>query len=256
MKNSLRLVFALAFAGVSVTAGYLFYQNKELKRRIPAEEPPTSAGECRPINTGPMNWLTIKEAVKMVRAYGENQGRNIDMGWNRKLRSNTPGRNETDSFVDSRYIVFPMDTIKKFIKIIEAMLAQGSPLNDNGTTIRSCDLGIRFYYAAYDSLAPQDKINETYKARHTLVLVPAYLNSRGDIYEDFFPMYKQPSGRPEKIVALPARELNGSFEDFPILAMRKLNDIQSLAKNHGTLCPPPKPCASEILDLASKPPQE
>src|SRR3954470_24599956 len=154
MKNSLRLLFALAFVGVSATAGYLFFQNKELKRRTPKDEPQASTGECLPINTGPMNWLTLKEAVKMVRQYGENQGRNIDMGWNRKLRSNSAGRALTDSFVDSRYVVFPMDTIKKFILIIEKMLSSQNPVNDNGKIIKTCDLGIKFYYAAYDDLNP------------------------------------------------------------------------------------------------------
>jgi hypothetical protein len=255
MKNVTSIVFGIAFLAASGIAISLYNKNKQLAKEYLDinKRPYRLRAECGNPYTGTMHWIKLAEAVGMVREYGENQAYNINMGRNKKLRP-TPTA-AVDSFMDSRFITFPLDTLKKFIWIIENMLDDAGPLNDNGDSIRTCDLGIKFYYSTYEGLQPTDRIKQTYKGRHTLLLVPAYLNTSSDIYTDFFPAFKETTGKPSTLANLIAREYNADTAyvrrgGAPILGMA--SDDRDIGRNHGTLCPPPDGCISDILKLAAR----
>ena len=256
MKNSLRILFGIAFLAVTAVAVYFYDKNSKLLKAYADlnKRPYHLRPECGNPYTGTMNWVKLSEAIGMIREYGDNQAHDINMGRNKKLRPDPAA--VVDSFMDSRYITFPMDTIKKFIWIVENMLDGARPVNDNGDSIRTCDLGIKFYYSTYEGLQPTDRIKATYKGRHTLLLVPTYLNSSTDTYTDFLPAFTDATtGKPSRMATLAARESTGdaTFLDrggATILAMAA-ND-RNIGRNHGTLCPPPDGCISELLDLAAR----
>jgi len=115
--------------------------------------------------------------------------------------------NETLVMDDANAIWFDMLTLKKFIADIE------KEANDIDPKVRTEDLGIRFYYAAYPD-EPHEPIPSDYARRHTLIMVPT--KKQDGLNYDFNPY--QESGH----------------------ALAVSLDVQgkAVAQNHGALIPP------------------
>lgn len=137
---------------------------------------------------------------------------------------------------DGRACWFPIDTLKKFICLVEKY--------SKNLNLNSSDLGIRFYYGVYGDSASHiwDK---AYASQHTLFMVPTY-NDKSTSYDiDFDPRFSCT----EKINAHV-----GLTDAFPIKDMaqvitqgkkvRRLLIIASTSvsgQNQGHMCPPTCP---------------
>lgn len=115
--------------------------------------------------------------------------------------------NECMGIDDANAIWFDMVTLKKFIADIEKEAYEVDP------EVRTEDLGIRFYYAAYPE-EPQEPIPADYARRHTLIMVPT--KKKDDLNYDFNP-----------------------YEDSShALAVTLEVSGRAVAQNHGALIPP------------------
>lgn len=248
-----RIIPGLLFLAACAAAVYFYLQNKELKKDLAFERTPKlSKNGCADPCGSRLKWISLREAVGMIAEYGNNQCANINKGMSLKLRTMglAPGQSV---FNDSRFTVFAMDTIKAFICSIDKMLNYYKPQNADGKPIRNCELGIKFYYAAYPGLSADDNISTTYQGRHTLVMIPAYINSETGKYTEFFPSAINPSNhRPLDLVQLysldSARSTRMGKLEMQVLTLTPSDE--RIGKNHGTLCPPPDNCSSPLLELA------
>jgi hypothetical protein len=249
MKNSYRLLIGVSFAAVIAAGVYLYFDNVAKARTIvelTEKCPPDPNDGCPNSYTGGMNWVKLSDAIKMVREYGNNQATDIDSLMRNKLN--------TRAFRDSRFITWPLDTIKKYISIIEKQTMTVPLVNDNGRVIKRCDLGIKFYYSAYTGLVPGMDTEKTYKGRHTLIMVPTYLRASDSIYVEFSPFYFV-GNKPmpfKDLLNIESKSAKGDDDQKnKIAAAFLMMDADGDAgKNHGTLCPPPSDCDAEILNLA------
>ncbi|HEY0678541.1 MAG TPA: hypothetical protein VGD17_09655 [Chitinophagaceae bacterium] len=234
MKPISIILIVMAFLGIAVTAAYIYTGDK-------ASAPMTlsSAGhQHTTLCESDMVWVSLPEALERIQEYGDKQWRGI----NTQLNGHLGRDNAEQKFADSRFITFPMDSIKKFICKVEQMVAENGNKKEDGSPIRPGDLGIRFYYAAYPGLTPADIPNQTFKGRHSLLLVPTYLNTR-NTYVEFFPAYVSGSGVP-----MPLGNIYKAQQPGKPVTLMLLNE-QDVAKNQGTLCPPPDPCNAELLSM-------
>lgn len=134
---------------------------------------------------------------------------------------------------DAHSIWFDLGTLKKFVADIEC---EAQKVDAN---ISENDLGVRFYYAAYPTVAnwgqmANQTIEQEYAGKHTLVMVPT-LRMEDELGEplnyDFNPLdpatYSK-SNNPDtnKVMALSS--------DSSLLS-------DALAQNHGQLIPPSDP---------------
>ena len=115
--------------------------------------------------------------------------------------------NETLVMDDANAIWFDMLTLKKFIADIEKEASDIDP------EVRTEDLGIRFYYAAYPE-EPQEPIPADYARRHTLIMVPT--KKEDGLNYDFNPY----------------------AESGHALAVSLDVSGKAVAQNHGALIPP------------------
>lgn len=118
---------------------------------------------------------------------------------------------------DSRACWYSLDTLKKFICLIENYAS--------GFKIPSSELGIDFYYAVYGN---KESIWEpSYKSLMTLFMVPTYkrldFDPRSSLLLNGIQTFDSISDASEPLV------LDGSTAN---------SDIPGLAKNQGQLCPP------------------
>lgn len=201
---------------------------------------------------GEMKWVTIPEAVEMISQYGKNQYQGINATMLAKQQRE--GRPAADPFADSRYLIFPLDTIKKFICTMEEKLRSKPHHNANNEPIRTCDLGIKFYYAAYASHTNAAGITDSLTGKHTLIMLPTYWERKAGAFLEFFPGYVDGSGHPlppESLYdvnwpqPLTATQLKTMMEYVIIFAADK-----DAGKNQGTLCPPPDACNAALLKMA------
>jgi hypothetical protein len=257
MKNSFyKIILPVAFVVLASAFFYLLNQYFKLRDRdtVRPDSAYTSDGCTNPC-TGKLAWIKLSEAIKMVSEYGVNQAANINVGVTNKLRSVLLPGTLTESFKDSRFIVFPMDTLKNFICTIDNMLRDNHPVNANGSLIKTCDLGIKFFYATYPGLDPHQSITNTYKGRHTLILVPSYLDTKTNLYTEFFPSaIDVTTRRPYSLNQLIGWDSLGTLpahgvETLPLFTLTL--DDPEVGRNHGTLCPPPDDCLSAILQAAN-----
>lgn len=137
---------------------------------------------------------------------------------------------------DAHSIWFDLGTLKKFIADIECEAQRVNP------EISENDLGIRFYYAAYPTVANWSQIgnlpiSQDYAGKHTLVMIPT-LRMEDESGEpcnyDFNPLnpdtYTRSGNDPKfeaEALALSSRETSSPNE--------------TLAQNHGQLIPPSDP---------------
>ncbi|RPD39588.1 hypothetical protein [Chitinophaga barathri] len=251
------LLFSLlGIALLTLSAAYYLEHEKP-----PVERPqPITAAQdaCPDPCTGEMKWVTMNEAVEMIAEYGKNQYKGIKKGITDKLRP-TRG-DQADQFADARYITFPVDTIKKFICQVESILGKGEHLNAADRRIKPCDLGIKFYYAAYRGIAAEADIKRSKKGRHTLLMIPTYWDDSLKEYIEFFPGYVLPDKH--------TMPLGQVFDDYyvsdsklaykkkplpsgnPPMMLLSLSIDRDAGKNQGNLCPPPDGCRSALLQKA------
>lgn len=159
-------------------------------------------------NIGTDNTLTVAQAMKYVKNY---EPRSIDIdsiypaGADRK-----PVTRKTQ---DTRAVWFGIDRLKALVEKIEA---------EGGD-------GIRFYYAAYDSVYNGKTDSHTpikpYWNHNTLIMVSTKDSS--GIHKDYYTDFK----------------LNGKFKGFIITAR---------PENKGEMCPPPVDCNGTGATLISR----
>ena len=238
MKRFSITTFAVIFLGFVVAAAYFYNGNTTTG----ADKLPAASYGKASLCQADMVWVTLPDAVGRIKTYGKNQWEGINSRINSTLgRKNLPSDKQ---FSDSRFITFPMDSVKKFICKVEQMVVEYGNKKEDGTPIQASDLGIRFYYAAYVGLTPAQLPSSTYKGRHSLLLVPTYLDPTGT-YVEFFPAFVSEDGVPMKLSTV-------SKLPSPMgrpMTLMLLNE-QDVAKNQGTLCPPPLPCSAELLSMA------
>jgi len=166
---------------------------------------------------------------------------------NDKIRPHT-----NENFQDSRSCWYSLDTLKKFMCLIERY-ARMDPDFDPSTS----DLGIRFYYATYpateqqtmllkiDSATPPKVIPVSVGLHHTLFMVPTHHDKESDLDLDVFqPM----TVRGSEIVA-PDNKISPATLYHPdwqvmmksassrLLIMGQTIGFPS-SKNQGSACPP------------------
>jgi hypothetical protein len=255
MNNSLvRVLFSVLLIAAVAVAIYFYLQNNKLEKQVAyLRTPATDKNGCPDPCNRELKWISIREAVKMIATYGENQGSLVNKAMSEQMREmGVPA--SRSRFFDSRFIVFPMDTIKAMICSIDKMLNQYKPLNADNRPIRTCEVGIKYYYAAYPGLDAGDNLARTYQGRHTLVMIPAYVNSSTGAYTDFFPAATDPATRRpielERLAQMDSSRLRRPGMPLQILTL-SIND-EKIGRNHGTLCPPPENCTSPLLQLADQ----
>lgn len=132
--------------------------------------------------------------------------------------------------VDSRAVWFNLDSLKKFIWVIESQ-ARKNHLN------AASKLGVRMYFARYPAAANWGDyggalsfINTNYNKMHTLIMVPTYNNGTYNV--DFDPYYF--SGNvPSSLL-----DILASTNNPKLGLMRSVTDQTITAQNHGDLIPP------------------
>jgi len=166
---------------------------------------------------------------------------------NDKLRPLT-----NENFQDSRSCWYSLDTLRKFMCLIEKYARMDSAFDPS-----TSDLGIRFYYATYpvteqqtmllkiDSATPPKVIPVSVGLHHTLFMVPTHHDKESDLDLDVFqPM----TVRGSEIVA-PANKISPATLYHPdwqvmmksasarLLIMGQTIGFPS-SKNQGSACPP------------------
>jgi hypothetical protein len=178
--------------------------------------------------------ITLQEFVNGVSKYGRTRSRIINP---------TLPRMGLDSIRDARACWYSLDTLKKFICLIEKFShLQG---------LRTDSLGIRFYYAVYPEDGPHVR-DMNYRDRHTLFMVPTYRDSIHNI--DFDPRLSYQNQIPLGSYLSIRRMLDSlkSFSGARIMMIGALFDSPNMYENQGQLCPPacPEPVTSllETID--------
>ncbi|SDF52057.1 hypothetical protein [Chitinophaga filiformis] len=251
-----------SFAGITLLTLATIYhqqQKKESRAVSPQSGVQIIRTSCPDPCTGPMKWVKLNEAVEMISEYGKHQYKGIHENMVKDLQA-TKGP-QANLFADSRYITFPLDTIKKFICKVESMLGREAHLNSVNQPIKSCDLGIKFYYAAYPGIAAEADIEHTKKGRHTLIMVPTYWDTALKNYVEFFPGFLQANKHPMTIEQVldvytnpqKTKQLLTLQKRMPVgmgPEMVSLESEKEVGKNQGNLCPPPDGCNAALLSLA------
>lgn len=128
---------------------------------------------------------------------------------------------------DAYAACFNLDSIENYIGHLRAQVAASGCSSLNR-------LGIRFYYAAYSNPA-EGNMPSAYSKKHTLIMIPAYMNEYG-YYVDFDPMHV------DSVSCTPAPlGRSSSFNNAPngssVTSM--MSSGQIYAMDHPMLSPPP-----------------
>lgn len=173
MKKIL-ITAAILFAGIIMFQSCANNRQREQASRTDTSQNPT-APEIEGLSEMPIavsgrldsleGLLTDNIAVEMSQAYRDDSSKSHFIN-----RRGNVGN-------DARSIWFSLETIKRFIKEIERAVPRG-----DGRPV----LGVRIYYAKYPKLpdARLSKVDSTFQGRHTLFMVPTYLDING-INTDF-----------------------------------------------------------------------
>ncbi len=145
---------------------------------------------------------------------------------------------------DARACWFAVDTLKKFICIIEKYSRK--------LKIPAKDLGIRFYYAVYPDSSAKHLWNRKYASQHTLFMVPTYNDKKKNFDIDFDPRFSCD----EKARLHLGPDDPYTIRDIAELCRRKpgqngLTIItapdQLSSQNQGQMCPPTCPLSTTAL---------
>jgi hypothetical protein len=164
-KNPLIIVIALL--AVSFGAYVYFYPPVKNPKPIynPEAPPVGNCVDCEKETEG----QTFTHFSSVVKNYRERIWDDVNLKHFGYTTTGVPDVSSTPMFTgtDARTIWFDMDTIKRFFCTIEKYNKQ---LTNPGKS-----LGIRFFYAVYDS----DDETESKRNRHTLFMVPTYKAADG-----------------------------------------------------------------------------
>ncbi|HEY9009091.1 hypothetical protein [Ohtaekwangia sp.] len=212
--------------------------------------------------------LTVEEFMKGVARYGDTHAALV----------NAAPFMTVDSLKASRSCWYSIDTLKKFICLIEEYSRQ--------VDVKPEELGIRFYYAVYPANGPMHN-GQNYKSLHTLFMVPTVQQKGDAVPVDFDPRYSakyfSESGAVKSDVAdsndvkkekydqkqdqgkVDQKETDGKLTYIPLLKMPKTEkplvlDLTSanaaatsgMVKNQGLLCPPTCSDATAAVLSASR----
>lgn len=222
------LLFLVLLAGII----YLFLENQRLRDSTgPGKENQTtfyvSEGSVNPISIK-LNYLRFDEATKMVGSYTDYQYKYVTEGLNRYI-----GRGDS-LFFDARLTSFSLDTVKKLVHTMDELVKSGKLTKPDGSRITSSELGIKLYYAAYPGLRPGMPY-DSLSGRHTIVLVPAYRDSKTMAYNDFYPSGEIPKKEPNSL--LNNFKFRNAVKAMGFLPAPPANP--EVGVNHGGACPPP-----------------
>lgn len=135
-----------------------------LKKNLPLSSLSRAENPCNNCyNTGfvpqTLDYLDLEDVViSMIRNYKNNQYQAI-----------TSAGSVPSTVDDARCVHFSLNKLKSFIYEIESQCCALQCKDNLG------ELGIRFYYGAYNRTAPlTSDIHHEYAGKHTLVLVPTY----------------------------------------------------------------------------------
>lgn len=149
----------------------------------------------------------------------------------------------TKEFQDARSCWYSVDTLKKFICLLEKYADKVNIKNDQ--------LGVRFYYANYPMGYYRDKPSEIH---HTLFLTSTYKNTSG-LNEDFDPRVSADSGKVITLANL-INERDPNFRIRPLFmiagttapSMFRTSTLtaSNISMNQGDLCPPSSDCNTTL----------
>lgn len=137
-------------------------------------------------------------------------------------------------FQDARSCWFSLDTLQKFLCLFRHYTDSTSCIGASHF-LSSHDLGLKFYYAVYDSGVTSEGYDYGY--HHTLVIVPAYKNDRNELI-DFDARTSCQSGN-----IVPLNKLSASSQFFGLGG----SQVTATAGNQGQLCPPKCPTNDPTL---------
>lgn len=208
------------------------------------------------------------EASKFVKGLA----RYRNFKWNAINKRDSAEINNGKPFEDARSCWYSIDTLKKFICLLEKYSQYV------GSGIQHENLGIRFYYAAYDV-----SVNDTYQIKtiskdaqstytqplglyHTLFMVPTYHDKEVNLDIDFDPRascgktieeINQHPVNPDQIVNPTAKDLfiwnkylADSTSKLFILDHTSVTAKTPSVQNQGRLCPPN--CPTSVFSTLSQ----
>jgi len=187
---------------------------------------------------------TVSDVVQNVARYKGTHWKKIinasDWGWaNGQPMSLTKPKIK---ILDSRACWFPLDTLKKFICLIEKYSSENKQQK-----FSSSELGIRFYYAVYPKNLDGDP---NYRNHHTLIMVPTF-KDKGNENTDFDPRYMYDSSADSKHASL-----SNLYFNAPRTKILHISPIMNstldngMYKNQGQLCPPYCPSSLNVMESA------
>ncbi len=179
----------------------------------------TASKSCVDCTNDAFYGLTVDDFVKGVARYRKTH-------WD-KINSDPYMLTEQKGMQDARACWYSVDTLKKFICLIEKYSKSlGLPADK---------LGIRFYYATY----PYKGVwKPEYISHHTLFMVPTYSDERDDNI-DFDPRYNVKTKK--KLQPLSQIGKDNFSTQLLVLDGTTSNAAHVTAKNQGQLCPPTCP---------------
>lgn len=206
--------------------------------------------ECVDPCKKPYPGLPINIVKSMIDEYGNNQAAYINQGVVNLLGAR---QGATFEYSDARSVYYELDTIQQFLCTIKTRVSDNVLVKSDGQPIQDCDLGIKLYYAAYpNTTVKHTKLTlETYEGKHTLVIVATYRDADNTI-KIFDPnyFYKDPIKnmiRPTEITSDWIKEQITKNSSILVMAAAGIKSEGPLARNHGTLCPPPSNCEDPLL---------
>jgi hypothetical protein len=202
--------------------------------------------------------LPISTVKAMINEYGQKQYADINNAALGRIRfilgANTAGTQAPSySYTDARNVYFDLDTIRQFICTIIEKVKEKDLRKTDGTLIESCDLGIKIYYAAYKNVTlVKAKIKQglldSYAGKHTVVLVATYRDSDKKIKAFDPKQFNRDAiariNRPMPMSQILQNNWSGSLTALTVSMVSAESGI--IARNHGTLCPPPGNCEDDL----------
>ena len=206
--------------GISLT---LFYNHLTAEQNTKSVAPQETDSGCDPNS---FYGLTVKEFMEGVARYKTTRADLIDSSLYM----------DTNNIRDARSCWYSIDTLKKFICLIEKFSA---PLG-----INHHQLGIRFFYAVY-AADTSLLLHKRYKGHHTLFMVPTRKEEGRNI--DFDPRYLwKKKNLPHGGKLLPGDYIITGIP--PTVRPLMLDGVsvnratgeldENMSKNQGQLCPP------------------
>jgi hypothetical protein len=245
MNYNKKNIFTICLGAIFVASLALNITSFVSKPKTKPAQAATCGDPCK-TNYNGLPFLTVKN---MIYEYGNHQAKFTNAAM--LLRAQSAGSalaatpfNKPPNFTynDARSVYFEMDTIKQFICTIENIMIGNNLVKQNGEPIQKCDLGIKFYYAAYKNInMASGKVKQawldTYAGKHTLVLVATYRDSDNSI-KTFDPFYFNTVSGNNVPKSMAEIKQMGNVQIRSLAISNNEGGSGIFARNHGELCPP------------------